>query len=90
MAKKVITQVEARHWRSETKKLRAFLNQLRRQWAKDWPEHCIFIGRADVDPATIAKVETAKRLRHAVVVAVDGQALTLWADPVQADSSTQG
>lgn len=85
MSKKVITQVEARHWRAETKRLRAFLKQLRYQWTKDWPEQCIFIGRVDVDPATIAKVETARRLRHAVVVAVDGTALTMWADPVQAE-----
>lgn len=83
-SKKVITQVEAREWRKEAKRLDAFLNHLRRQWTNSWPEHCIFIGRVDVDPATIAKVETAKRLRHAVVVAVDGTALTMWADPVQA------
>ena len=82
---KVITQREARRNRAELKRLKGYLEQLRRAWISEWPKNCLFIGRTSVDVATAARLETARRLRHAVVVSVDGTDLTFWADPVQAE-----
>ena len=83
--RKLFSQREALMLQRRVRKLENHLEMQRRQWTDDWPKRCIFIGRVEaVANKNIGAVETAIKLKHAVVCSVDGDALTLWADPVPA------
>ena len=75
---KPITQRQARENRKELNRLREVINSQRRGWVRDWPCSTI-IGRLEVDAVTAAKIQTARTLRHAVVVTANGNTLALFA-----------
>ena len=73
-----ISQNQARANRKELLHLRSVLESQRRGWVRDWPCSTT-IGRVAVDAVTAAKVQTARTLKHAVIVTTDGDNLVLWA-----------
>jgi hypothetical protein len=75
---KPISQSEARSNRKELRKLREVMESQRRYWYRDWPCSTV-IGSFDVDTVTAAKISTARMLKHAVVVTVDGVRVSLFA-----------
>jgi hypothetical protein len=67
MARRHISQHEAHRLLHTVNELRSVLEKQRNQWTKEWPE-AIHLGTIEVTPTDHAKISTARRLRHAVVL----------------------
>jgi hypothetical protein len=76
----VITQSQARKYRARAARLEKLIDRVRRHWLEEWPSKATCIGRVTVTEVACAQIDTAKRLRHAVTVTIDGKDLVLWAD----------
>lgn len=73
-----ISQREARQLRKRVLVLENIIAQQNRSWVTEWPSN-ICIGLMGADAVTIARVQTARKLGHAVVVTVSGTDLALYA-----------
>lgn len=80
-----ISQREARALRKRVRELETLQRQQRTTWGDEWPDGTI-IGRLQLDAPSlqVQAVQTARRLKHAVVaVPVDGnRALVFFALPL--------
>ena len=76
---KKYTQSEARRLEAQVRGLTQILNQQKDSWASDWPDSTritdVIIGNERV----LGAIETARKLKHAVVVTVEGQRLIFHA-----------
>ena len=77
-----INKAEVTRLRARVKELERILLNAQTGWMEDWPKNAIFIGRVETDAVACARVDTARRLRHAVNVkqSEDGKDLLLFAD----------
>ena len=64
---KKISQREARQLRKEVGELKAKLSEQRYQWAREWPGGT-HLRTIQCHPETSAVIDTARALKHAVVV----------------------
>lgn len=82
-----ISQREARALRKRVRELEALQRRQRTVWGEEWPDGTI-IGRLQLDAPSlqIQAVQTARRLKHAVVAVPvnDNKALVLFALPLSA------
>jgi len=62
-----ISQAEARRYRAQANRLESQLHQMFRSWGDEHPNG-VCIGSVVVDDATLARVSTARTLKHAVVL----------------------
>jgi hypothetical protein len=76
-----ISQRQAREYRAKWMRLSKEIDDQRRSWVRDWPGSTT-IHTLTVDSVTAAKVETARRLKHAVVVTSRGSDLVFWATEI--------
>jgi len=72
-----ISQREARRLRREVKRLEEVIREQRRYWATEWPNSTV-LGRLAVPSETQAMVRTARILKHAVVVTLEGENLKFF------------
>jgi len=84
MARKTLSQAEARAWRSRALAAEKAIDQQRRVFSAEWPGG-IEIGRTTPDPVLYASVKTARKLSHGVVVTLrDNDTLAFLALPLPA------
>jgi hypothetical protein len=86
MAGKGITQAEARRYRAEANRLRDKLRHIHKTWGCKHVEGTV-IASVEVDEVTLAKVQTAGALNHAVAVSWYGRMLYFHAMPAPAEQS---
>ena len=72
-----ISQREARRLKRENIRLEKILSEQRNDWRGEWPEGTI-IGRLKTGDVTLAIVDTARRLNHAVVVTKQGEDIVFF------------
>lgn len=84
MKKPNITQREARRLRATAQRLETVLQEQRRSWVKEWPDNGVLVATLDLanQPGSLASIRTARKLRHAVVVTVDGNNVHFHALPL--------
>lgn len=81
--RKQISQREARELRRRVAELEMERVQMFADWVRDYPNgvHIASIRDAPVTVITVAKINTARRLGHAVVVTDSGDELRFYALP---------
>lgn len=78
----MISQREARRLQKQVRHLHTVLDLQRRAWGDEWPDGGVNIGRLSADTQLQVAVETARKLRHAVVVTVSDGRLLFHALPL--------
>lgn len=81
MSKK-ISQRTARMYKKRCEEMERILSRQRNRWASEWAAGWINIETLILEPASFAKVATARLLKHAVVLQCgdDGRTVRLYAD----------
>ena len=76
---KPMTRREAVKLRKRVRELEGILDKQRYTWTKEWPSYQV-LCRIPGTIHSLACVETARTLKHAVVVVVQGEELVFFAD----------
>jgi hypothetical protein len=83
MARKTITQTEARRLQQRVRQLEDMLGKQRNAYVRDWPDG-IHLGSIAMNerPRLLGGIETARKLKHAIVVTTDNLSLNVYAVPL--------
>jgi hypothetical protein len=76
---KKYTQSEANRLAAQVKGLTDILNQQKNSWSSDWPDSTRIADLVIGNERVIGAIDTARKLKHAVVVTVSGQTLIFHA-----------
>jgi hypothetical protein len=83
VAAKHISQRTAIWYRQRAELAEATLERQRNRWASDWTLGWINIATIEVSDAALARVTTARLLKHAVIaVPVDGNKINFYAEQI--------
>lgn len=76
-----ISQREARRLRLHVQRLTRQLDRERHRWSSDWGDGWVNIETISVEASTYAKVNTARLLKHAIIVLpTENSCLRFYAD----------
>jgi len=76
-----ISQREARRLRRRVQELEAELQTQRSTWSREWPGG-VHLCNLEVSLVDYARLETARKLDHAVVVTLSGREVRMYALPL--------
>lgn len=82
VSRKKISQVEAWSLRHRVKSLEKELRDQKNRWRSDWSNNWVTVDSFILSDEQFARVDTARRLQHAVVLVPDGPGnkVRLYAD----------